>query len=164
MKKIAWTLMLALFTITACGQKENASAKAGETKMKLQTMEGKTVTLDDFRGKVVIVDIWDTWCPPCRMEIPHFIDLYKTYKGKGLEIIGAAIGREGKDAVVKFIKDNGVNYINVQATEELLTTYGPIQGIPTTLVLDKKGGVYKKYVGYQDRSVFENDIQTLLKK
>nr|HPI74839.1 TlpA disulfide reductase family protein [bacterium] len=140
------------------------SAKAGEAEMRLQTMEGKTVTLADFRGKVVIIDIWDTWCPPCRMEIPHFIDLYKTYKGKGLEIIGAAIGREGKDAVVKFIKDNGVNYTNVQATEELLRTYGPIQGIPTTLVLDKKGNVYKKYVGYQDRSVFENDILTLLKK
>jgi len=168
MKKIAVTLVLTLFALSACGQNKDKgkSSQTGTTKaelnLKLQTIEGRTVTLKDYLGKVVILDIWDTWCPPCRMEIPHFIDLYSTYKSKGLEIIGAAIGREGKEAVAKFIKDNGVNYTNVFVTQELLNAYGPVQGIPTTMVLDQKGVVYKKYVGYQSREVFEADIKALL--
>ena len=120
--------------------------------------------MNDYKGKVLILDIWDTWCPPCRKEIPHFIDLYSNFKGKGVEILGAAIGREGRDKVADFIKQNKVNYPNVLASEELLKTYGPIRGIPTTLVIDQKGGIYKKYVGYQDREVFENDIKALLKR
>jgi thiol-disulfide isomerase/thioredoxin len=167
MRNLLLAVLLAVFAITACGQNKSETATpspSGGESFHLQTLEGRAVTLKDFKGKVLILDIWDTWCPPCRKEIPHFIDLYSSYKGKGVEILGAAIGREGRDKVVDFIRQNKVNYPNVLASEELLNTYGPIQGIPTTLVIDQKGGIYKKYVGYQDQEVFENDIKALLER
>jgi len=122
----------------------------------------KKLTLADFRGKVVIVDFWDTWCPPCRMEIPHFIDLHSRYKNKGFEMLGIVLGREGKPKVLDFIKNNRVNYTNAYANEAFLDAYGPIDGIPTTFVIDQKGQIYKSYTGYRDKEVFEGDIKTLL--
>ena len=153
----------------ACGEaKSNAkttSAKSTTDNTKdfsLTLLDGKTLTLADLKGKAVILDVWDTWCPPCKAEIPHFISLYNDYKDKGLEIVGIAGARYGKEAVEKFINDYGVNYLNAIITPEFNQTYGPIQSIPTTFVLDKKGNIYKKYIGFNDRSVFENDIKSIL--
>ena len=125
---------------------------------------GDTIRLSDFAGKVVILDIWDTWCPPCRMEIPDFIKLYSEYKTKGFQMIGLAVGQQGIGAVRSFIENYGINYPVAIAPRSVLMDYGPIRGIPTTFVLDKRGKIVKKYVGYRQREVFENDILTLLKE
>lgn len=134
----------------------------------LQDLEGNNVSLSDFAGKVVIVDFWDTWCPPCKAEIPHFIELQKEYGDDGFQMIGVAFAQEGKEKVKSFVKDYNVNYVNLLATKDVIKQYGeghdgqPIQGIPTTFVMDQQGNVYKKYVGYIEKSVFENDIKALL--
>lgn len=159
---------LTLGAQTGCTQqKEKSAASAGALKkapnFSLTTTDGKTVTLADYKGKVVIVDFWDTWCPPCRMEIPHFIELTTQYRSKGFEMLGVALGREGKDTVVNFIKQNKINYTNAYSTNEFLNAYGPIDGIPTTFVIDQNGQIYKTYVGYRDKAVFEADIKALLK-
>ncbi len=125
---------------------------------------GDTLRLSDFEGKVVILDIWDTWCPPCRKEIPDFIQLYSEYKAKGFQMIGLAVGQQGLVAVQNFIKDYGINYPVAIAPRSVLMDYGPIRGIPTTFLLDKKGEIVKKYVGYRQKEIFENDILTLLKE
>lgn len=126
---------------------------------KLKTTDGKDISLKDLKGKVIILDIWDTWCPPCRMEIPHFIDLYSKYNQKGVVILGVAIGREGGDAVKSFIRKNKINYLGAFASDKFLEDYGPITGIPTTFVIDRKGKIVRTYVGYRDKSVFEADIK-----
>ncbi len=166
MKSIMLLLVSTFALFAACGQKVESgeSAKSFGADLRLQTLDGKTVTLADFHGKVVIVDLWDTWCPPCRKGIPHFINLHTNYQAKGLVVLGVALGREGREAVVNFIEKAGVNYTNVMATEQLIKSLSPIEGIPTTLVLDKKGAIYKRYVGYRDYAVFENDVQSLLKQ
>jgi thiol-disulfide isomerase/thioredoxin len=163
--RFVWLMLVLAFALfTACAQKAEPGQSTSPfgVDLRLQTMDNKTVTLKELHGKVVILDLWDTWCPPCRKEIPHFITLHNKYGAKGVVILGAALGREGREAVLTFIKTAGINYTNVLASEELIKALTPIEGIPTTLVLDKKGVVYKRYVGYRDYAVFENDIKTLL--
>ncbi len=170
MKRVLYFLwlvvMVTTFTQSGCiakDSKEQNQKVRPAPDFKLTTLEGKEITLKDFKGKVLILDLWDTWCPPCRMEIPHFIDLYKTYQKKGLEILGVALAREGRNAVIKFSKEYKINYLGAFATQKILDDYGPISGIPTTFVIDQQGRIYRTYVGYRDKSVFENDIKTLLK-
>ncbi len=168
-------LILAAGVQTGCTkQKEKAAAaepvkKVASSGLKsapafeLMGTDGKNIKLADYKGKVVIVDFWDTWCPPCRMEIPNFIELQNQYKSKGFKMVGVVLGREGKDKVLDFIKNNQINYVNAYANEAFLNAYGPIEGIPTTFVIDQQGRIYKSYTGYRDKAVFENDIKTLLK-
>lgn len=123
--------------------------------------------LEAYRGKVVILDIWATWCGPCRVEIPDFIKLQNQYRSQGLEIVGVSIDpytQTGAAAVAPFMKSNGINYsiwmVNSQAA---LGSFQPAQGsIPTTFIIDKTGRVVKTHVGAKPFSVFENDIKPLL--
>jgi peroxiredoxin len=126
-------------------------------------LAGKTVTLSDFKGQVVILDFWDTWCPPCKKGIPDFIALYEENKDKGLVIIGLAFGREGEEKVVQFAKDKGITYPIVIATDKVVEDFGPIDGIPTTVVIDKKGNIVERYTGFTEKSEFEKVIAPLLK-
>jgi len=168
-------LIIAMLGLVACSGK-SSDAKADNLPQKttakqnlpaaynftLTTLEGKTVTLADYKGKVLILDMWDTWCPPCRAEIPHFIELYKQYKSSGLEILGVAFGREGEAAVRKFGSDFGINYSSALANQDLMNGYGPVNSIPTTFVIDQNGKIYQKYIGMRPKAIFENDVKTLL--
>jgi len=119
-------------------------------------------SLSDYQGKVIILDFWDTWCPPCRMEIPNFVKMQKEWGGKGLQIIGMALGRRGLKAVQSFAKDYKINYPIVIVDNTTLGEYGPIAGIPTTFVVGQNGKIYKKYIGYREKGIFEEDIKNLL--
>ena len=128
----------------------------------LKDTKGRTVKLSDFRGKVVILDFWDTWCPPCRKEIPGFIKLQEAYGGKGLQVIGAAIGQEGEAAVKKFAAEWKMNYPVVLAEPGVVREYGGIRSIPTTFVIDITGRARAMHVGYVDASTFEREVLALL--
>ena len=182
--KIRSTLVFLLFTIVmfsvvACEKSNKQAAQtpdkqatvkpmAGQSDRQpaynftLKTLTGNSVGLNDFQGKVLIVDFWDTWCPPCKAEIPHFVDLYSEYNSQGLEILGVAFGRDGVSAVRNFIGSYGINYQNALGNQEVVTGFGGFNSIPTTFVIDKQGNIYKKYTGYRDKSVFEADIKALL--
>ena len=127
---------------------------------RLQSISGQTVSLSDFRGKVVILDFWATWCPPCRREIPDFINLQSRYQSKGLQIVGIAL--DEPDKVKSFAQQNGMNYPVLLGTDNIAAVYGGIEGIPTTFVLDRNGNISGKFEGFKTKEDFEAEINKLL--
>jgi len=130
----------------------------------LKDVEGKAVKLSDFKGKVVVLDFWATWCPPCREEIPGFIELQKQYGKDGLVVIGVSLDEEGPSVVKPFIKKTQINYTIVMGNQEIAKAYGDVESIPTTFIIDGQGKIVKKHVGFSDKAAFEKDIKPLLKK
>jgi cytochrome c biogenesis protein CcmG/thiol:disulfide interchange protein DsbE len=129
----------------------------------LKSSDGKTIKLSDYKGKVVIIDFWATWCPPCRKGIPDLISIQNDYKND-VVIIGISLDSEKtlKD-VPGFIKSYGINYPIVFGDDKVVAAYGGIEGIPTAFVVDKKGNVVDKHVGLVSKDTYVNKIKELLK-
>ena len=129
----------------------------------LKSLEGKTIKLSDYEGKIVIIDFWATWCPPCRKGIPDLISIQKDFKDD-VVIIGISLdGEKTIKDVPGFVKSYEINYPIVYGDEKVVNAYGGIEGIPTAFVIDKKGNVVDKHVGLVDRSVYVNKIKELMK-
>jgi DsbE subfamily thiol:disulfide oxidoreductase len=128
----------------------------------LKDVHGKTVRSTDFKGKVVILDFWATWCGPCRAEIPNFIALQKQYAKQGLVVVGLSVDEESADVVKPFAQKLGVNYPVVLADEKTREVFGGIEAVPTTFIVDRKGRIVKKHMGFADKDEFENEIKPLL--
>jgi peroxiredoxin len=124
----------------------------------LTTLEGETLTLSDLKGQVVLLDFWATWCPPCREEIPGFIALQEKYGDRGLTVVGISVDDAGRETVAAFVEKNKMNYPIVMSDGKVEEAYGPIMGIPTTFLIEQRGRIVGKYVGYHDREVFEREI------
>jgi peroxiredoxin len=128
----------------------------------LRDLSNKQVCLSDFKDKVIILDFWATWCPPCVKEIPHFVELDNQYKAKRLAMVGISVDTAGTQVVNAFVKKYQVSYPILMADSQVRKAYGGITAIPTTFVIDRSGIIRKKYIGYQNKAIFEADIKTLL--
>ncbi|NIM02993.1 redoxin domain-containing protein [bacterium] len=128
----------------------------------LPDLEGNSLTLSDFKGKVIILNFWATWCPPCREEIPDFVELYEEYKDEGLVIIGVNLDRGDSRTVKQFSKNYKINYPIVTGNVSVTQDYGGIRGIPTTFIIDRKGNIKEKYLGYRSKATFEEAVKRLL--
>ncbi len=128
----------------------------------LPTTDGKILKLSDYRGKVVIIDFWATWCPPCRKGIPDLIDIKKKYGKQGVEIIGISVDTDTKSEVIPFIKEKGINYPVVYGNQNVYMQYGGIRAIPTTFVVDKEGKIVASYEGLVPKITYENHIKKIL--
>lgn len=128
----------------------------------LKMANGKSIELSKLKGKVVVVNFWATWCPPCKAEIPGFLDVYKQYRSKGLEIVGISLDQDGWTPVKPFIESHKITYPVVVGDGELADAYGGIDGIPTTFIIDKKGNISTRHIGYMDKASLENLIKGLL--
>lgn len=162
--KTVYSILILILALVGCGKKQidsdSDSAKAPQ--FTLPDINGNQVSLSDFDGKVVILDFWATWCPPCVKEMPHFIELYDEYKQQGFEMVGISLDQGGAADIKPFVQKMNVNYTMLIGNQDITKEYGGIRGIPTTFVIDKAGKIRQKYVGYREKAVFENDIKTLL--
>lgn len=133
----------------------------------LQTIDGQTLRLSDYKNKAVILNFWATWCPPCRAEIPDMIELQEKYGNKNFSFIGIAVSDKIGN-VQRFVKDKGINYPVAMGNESVTDAYGQfieggMRGIPTTFIINTKGEVLGYFVGARDKETFEDAIQKALK-
>ena len=127
----------------------------------LAQIDGKPLTLSSYRGKVVLLDFWATWCVPCREEIPHFIELQKKYADRGLQIIGVSMD-DSVDPVRPFYQEFHMNYPVVVGSAKLGESYGGVLGLPIAFVLDREGRIQAKHIGATKPDVFDKDVSGLL--
>ncbi|MDQ6623355.1 MAG: TlpA family protein disulfide reductase [Verrucomicrobiota bacterium] len=130
----------------------------------LQNLEGKTVKLSDFKGKVVLLNFWATWCPPCREEIPDLVALQKRYAPQGLVVIGVSVDRGGPASVQAFAKRMKINYPIVMGNQKTATAYGNFQVIPTTFFINRQGEITGERQGAADEVSLAAEIKPLLEQ
>lgn len=156
-KYVFLTLLVTLTLFTF-----STNSHAGDSIKKITASELKAV-LENNKGKVVILDLWATWCPPCRKGIPGFINLYNKYQGKGVEILGIAFDENGVEVVPPFIKKMGINYSVYLDGGDIAEAYD-LQAYPTTIIYGKNGKEANKHIGFVSEKEFDDEISMLLKK
>lgn len=169
-----WILFCAACLIAGCQQSEPPEKVLRNTKheplfpfsFQVKDVEGKKVSTHEMLGKVLIVDVWGTWCPPCRKEIPHFVALHHKYNSQGLEIVGLNVERVEEREAIRLIKDtiksSRIPYSCVLAPRDVTGQIPDLQVFPTTLILDRQGRVRLKLEGYHSYDELESVVTQLL--
>lgn len=129
----------------------------------LRDADGKVVHLSDYKGKVVLLDFWATWCSPCKVEIPWFMEMQRNNKDRGFEVLGVAMDDEGWEVVKPFIAKMGVNYRVLAGNDQTAQMYGGVDALPTTFLIDRAGRIAAVHVGLASKKDFEDGIDELLK-
>jgi thiol-disulfide isomerase/thioredoxin len=124
---------------------------------------GKKVSLSDFKGKVILLDFWATWCVPCKQEIPGFIELQKKYGDRGLQIIGLSVD-DSLNLAKTYATQMKMNYpiLLAEGKEDILKAYDPIPSIPVSIIIDRGGRIVSRHLGIASMDVFEKEIVPLL--
>lgn len=128
----------------------------------LAALDGKTLKLSDFKGKAVLLNFWATWCEPCKIEMPWFVELQKKYGAQGLQVVGVAMDDSGTKEISDFARKMSVNYPIVIGKESVGNQYGGIPYLPSTFYIDREGKVVDRVFGLVSRSEIETDIQKAL--
>jgi thiol-disulfide isomerase/thioredoxin len=140
-----------------------ADAKPANLDFTLKDVNGKDVSLQSLKGKVIVLDFWATWCGPCKVEIPHFIEFQEKYGGRGLQIVGISVD-DPVDKLAPYVKEMGMNYLVLQGLghDAVQDAYGPILGIPVSVMISRDGKICATHTGLTGKDVFEKEIESLL--
>jgi len=140
----------------------DASSRKPAPDFELKDMNGKTIRLSDYRGQVVLVNFWATWCGPCKIEIPWFVEFQRAYKDRGFTVIGVSVDEDGWDAVRPFLARREVNYPVVIGTVEVEQKYGGVEALPMSFLVDRDGRIASTHVGLVTKKTYEEEIRQLL--
>jgi thiol-disulfide isomerase/thioredoxin len=138
------------------------NGKPAKLDFTFKDVDNRKVSLSDFKGKVILLDFWATWCVPCKAEIPGFIELQKKYGGRGLQIIGVSVD-DSAGTAKKYAGDMKMNYpvLLAEGSEEILKAYDPIPSIPVSVVIGRDGRICSKHLGIAPMGVFEKEMASL---
>jgi cytochrome c biogenesis protein CcmG/thiol:disulfide interchange protein DsbE len=128
----------------------------------LKDLGGKEISLDDYKGKVIFLNFWATWCPPCRQEIPGFIKAYEKHKDDGLVILGVAVS-DREESVKSYVEKSNMTYPIAMGDSKIIKDYRPGNAIPATIIIDRDGNIFHKHVGFMEQSAVEEIFQELSK-
>lgn len=164
---VAWVAVLAL-AVWRFGPQVSAAAGWGRSEgtpappLSFFTMDGRAVELADLQGRVVLLNYWATWCPPCRAEMPGFQDVYEEKKDAGFIVIGVSTDDRPVAEVEAWLAERRITYPVVMATPQLGTAFGPITSLPTSLLIDKKGRVRYTVKGFFTEPALRAAVDRLL--
>ena len=148
--------------VTRGASNASTGVGGGAPDFALNTTSGKTLHLSDFRGKAVVLNFWATWCGPCKIEMPWFVDLQKKYEAQGLQVVGVAMDDSSKEDIDKFTQEMSVNYPIVIGKEATADSYGGLPALPTTLYIDREGKVVDRVIGLRGRAEIEQAMQKII--
>ncbi len=158
-----------LLSLAACNTTRSVKAAVKPEKDRksapeftLKDAEGKAVKLSDYKGKVVLLNFWATWCGPCKTEIPWFMEFEQQYKDRGFAVLGVSMDDDGWDTVKPYIMSRKINYRVLLGNDMVGSLYGGVDSLPTTFVIDRGGRVAVVHIGLVSRTEYQNDITRLL--
>jgi len=161
-------VVVAALTLAACSRERAGSSVKSAAERKpapdfaLKDADGRTVQLSDYRGKVVLLNFWATWCGPCKVEIPWFIEFEREHKDQGFAVIGVAMDDDGWDAVKPFVQRLNVNYRVLLGADSVAQLYGGVDSLPTTFIIDRQGKIAATHIGLVSKGMYERDLSEVL--
>jgi cytochrome c biogenesis protein CcmG/thiol:disulfide interchange protein DsbE len=165
-------IVAAALGVVACSMYDREPAPHSELKdttdrkkapdFALKDSHGNVVHLSDYKGKVVLLDFWATWCGPCNIEIPWFTDFERRYKDRGFEVLGVSMDDDGWKAINPFVTAKQINYKIVLGDDMTSDQYGSVEALPTTFVIDREGRIASIHIGLSGKKEFEDAIEKLL--
>jgi peroxiredoxin len=163
---VAFVIAFALYFGYHQARRSGASAHITQSgpapDFSLESLDGKTTRLSDFRGKAVLLNFWATWCGPCKIEMPWFVDLQNQYRSQGLQIVGVAMDDASKEDIAKFAKDMGVNYPILIGKESVGDQYGGVPALPESFLIARDGKIVGKIIGLEGKAEIEDAIKKAL--
>jgi peroxiredoxin len=154
--------------IGGCSHVKLVADRKAAPEFTLKDVNGATVKMSDYKGKVVLLDFWATWCGPCKIEIPWFIEFERTYKDRDFAVVGVSLDEDGWESVKPYIAEKKINYRVVIGDDDLSSKFGaiaingPVEALPTTMVIDREGRIAAAHVGLTAKGDFEKEIEKLL--
>ena len=154
-------VILSSFPLATAGDATPVNLRKTAPDFTLVNSKGASVRLSGYKGKVVLLDFWATWCHGCKTEIPWYMEFQQKYRDKGLSVIGVAMDEDGWKSVKPYIEETKINYTIVVGNEELAKKYGA-DSLPVTLLIDRDGKIAESHSGMVDKAAFEKDVRTLV--
>jgi cytochrome c biogenesis protein CcmG/thiol:disulfide interchange protein DsbE len=159
-------LLLGVFSAPLYSQEQEACTvqdKSANLDFTLEDMHGAEVKLSDYAGKVILLDFWATWCAPCRIEIPGFIELLDKYEDRGLAILGISVD-DPVSSLQLYAEEMQMDYpvLIGDGRDDVKDTYGPLLGFPTTFLINRDGDICYQHTGFAPKEQFEQEILQLL--
>lgn len=160
---IVLTLVL---TLLACGEMpvnvEPSASPNALPNFSLYDIDGNRFTNSDTEGKVVLLNFWATWCGPCKIEMPWFVEFQRKYKDRGFTVLAVSLDEDGWDVVRPFVEEHDFNFPVFLGDDTVSEDFGGIYALPTTLIVDKSGNIMYRHTGLVPKAKYEREIEELL--
>jgi cytochrome c biogenesis protein CcmG/thiol:disulfide interchange protein DsbE len=142
---------------------EKAQPRKAAPDFALKDVSGNTVKLSDYRGKVVLLNFWATWCAPCKVEIPWFMGFETEYKNRDFAVLGVSLDDDGWDSLKPYLIDHKMNYRVLLGNDDVSKAYGDVDALPTTFIIDRRGNIASTHNGLVSKNIYEDEIKQLLR-